>query len=285
MKYIISNEISPLVRFAHKLVCAKNIMVLNELTYQTYDYRLFFCSEGEITISVEGVKYFLSPGTALYFPSGFKYHYHPQTNKNCILLACNFDLMYSSMGQYESINPDTPENYRPDMQIESIKVEDIAIFNNTIFVENFEHYRSFIELIIDTYKKETLYFHKKCSALLMYVLMGLVSHQTQTTHNIATEIINYIKNNYSQKISNISISQTFNYHTNHLNRIMKHYTGVTLHKYLQNYRVARAIELLNSSNLSIAEIGESVGFDTPQHFCAIFKKITGRQPSAYRPKH
>lgn len=283
MKHILANEISPLLRFAHRMDCSQNIMVQNGMKYQTYDYRIFFCSKGEITLSVEDVEYHLTPDSALYIPSGFIYRYLPQTNKNALLLGLNFDLMYSSLGQFNRINPDPPEIYRAENQIEFIKVDDIDLLNNIIHTEAFGHFRSILELIIDTYKKEPTYFIKKCSGLLVYILMELASNPTKTINNKAREIIDYIENNYSQKITNSSISQHFNYHPNHLNRIIKQYTGVTLHQYIQNYRISRAIELLSSTNLTTAQISEQVGFDTPQHFCIVFKKITDKQPSAYRP--
>lgn len=284
MKHILAKDISPLLRFAHRMNCNDNIMVLNGIEYQTYDYRLFFCPKGEITLSVEGIEYHLTPDSAIYIPSGFKYRYYPETNKNAVLLGFNFDLMYDSFGQLEPINPDPPEIYSVEKQIEFLKVDDIDLLNHTIYIEDFGHFRSIMELILDTYKKEPTYFIKKCSGLLIYILMELTSNQTRTSSNRAIEIIEYIENNYSQKITNISISQHFNYHPYHLNRLIKQYTGVTLHQYIQNYRVSRAIELLNSTTLTTVQISEQVGFDTPQHFCTIFKKITGKKPSEYRPK-
>ena len=282
MKHIFSDEIFPMLRCAHQVICKEHIMVKCGLKYQTYDYRLFFCAKGKITISAEGINYALFPGAVIYFPAGTKYQHLPETNENAVLLVCNFDLMYASNGPEHPIVSDVPENFSIEKQIEHIKVDDIDILNNVFYAENFERYHSIFEFIVDAYKNKEMYFRKKCSSLLSYVLMELVSNQTAS--NKATEIIDYIKNNYSKKITNVSISQLFNYHPNHLNRIIKKYTGVTLHQYLQNYRVNRAIDFLAFSNLTTEQISEQVGFDNPQHFCTVFKRITGKQPSSYRPK-
>ena len=45
---------------------------------------------------------------------------------------------------------------------------------------------------------------------------------------------------------------------------------------------ANAKELLTESDLSISEIGETVGFVSSAHFSHVFKKMTGMTPSAYR---
>ncbi|MGI6122875.1 MAG: helix-turn-helix domain-containing protein [Acetivibrionales bacterium] len=40
-------------------------------------------------------------------------------------------------------------------------------------------------------------------------------------------------------------------------------------------------ELLGS-NLPVSEIASRLGFEYPQHFTRMFKKMTGRTPSEYR---
>jgi AraC-like DNA-binding protein len=47
-------------------------------------------------------------------------------------------------------------------------------------------------------------------------------------------------------------------------------------------RITRAKELLSSSNRSITEICADVGFESLGSFSALFRKIAGVSPSAYR---
>ncbi len=58
--------------------------------------------------------------------------------------------------------------------------------------------------------------------------------------------------------------------------------GIPLGSYIQNYRLNRAMALLRTSRLPIAEIAEEAGFGSPQAFSRIFKKATGQTPRAYR---
>lgn len=71
-------------------------------------------------------------------------------------------------------------------------------------------------------------------------------------------------------------------HVNHLNHIIRQYTGKTTSQLIAEKRLAESLSLLKNTDWTIAEIGYSLGFDYPQHFNAFFKKIAGKNPKAYR---
>lgn len=56
----------------------------------------------------------------------------------------------------------------------------------------------------------------------------------------------------------------------------------TPHQYLVGQRIARAKELLRSSDLSITEICAAVGFESLGSFSTLFRKVAGVSPRAYR---
>lgn len=63
----------------------------------------------------------------------------------------------------------------------------------------------------------------------------------------------------------------------------KQSVGQTPVEYLNYYRISKAIVLLlNEKDLSVEDISESVGFESPAYFHRMFKRITGRTPGEYR---
>jgi AraC family transcriptional regulator len=60
------------------------------------------------------------------------------------------------------------------------------------------------------------------------------------------------------------------------------YVGVPPYRYLIGLRIARAVELLRDTELSVTQICSRVGFNSLSHFTTTFRRHTGLSPSAYR---
>lgn len=68
----------------------------------------------------------------------------------------------------------------------------------------------------------------------------------------------------------------------HISRIFSQLEGVTIEKYLLLLRMERAKELLIHTELSASEIGDRLGYSSPQSFTTQFGKETGKTPGEYR---
>jgi AraC-like DNA-binding protein len=71
----------------------------------------------------------------------------------------------------------------------------------------------------------------------------------------------------------------------HVRRIFSENARMSPIKYLGYVRCEQAKSMLTSSNLSVGEIAESVGFSDPLYFSRLFKKNIGLSPLEYRKKH
>lgn len=52
-------------------------------------------------------------------------------------------------------------------------------------------------------------------------------------------------------------------------------TGYTFTQYLSLVRVKEAKRLLVEENLSITKVSESVGYNSINHFCRVFRRVSG----------
>jgi AraC family transcriptional regulator len=68
----------------------------------------------------------------------------------------------------------------------------------------------------------------------------------------------------------------------HFCRAFKQSFGAPPHRYQTGRRIERAKALLAKRDVSITEIGHTVGFSETSSFCSTFRKTTGITPSAYR---
>ena len=61
-------------------------------------------------------------------------------------------------------------------------------------------------------------------------------------------------------------------------------TGLSPNELIKNIRLKKAAELLKESQLSIVEVADSVGFNTPNYFTKSFKKLFGVLPTQYKKR-
>lgn len=97
------------------------------------------------------------------------------------------------------------------------------------------------------------------------------------------EVIEYIKDNYADdELSLNSLASHVNVSPNYLSMIFAQQTGVTFIKYLTDYRMNKARELLKCTNKRSSEIAEEIGYRDPHYFSFLFKKLYGITPTQYR---
>ena len=59
-------------------------------------------------------------------------------------------------------------------------------------------------------------------------------------------------------------------------------TGLSVNDYVKFAKTERAKVLLSSTELSVQEISEVLGFSTRSHFSQSFKQVTGMSPAEFR---
>ena len=72
------------------------------------------------------------------------------------------------------------------------------------------------------------------------------------------------------------------YCSDHVERIVKRHTGMTLSEYGRLFLLQKAAQLLRDSELSVGEICERLGYSNRTYFNRIFLARYGRTPADYR---
>jgi len=97
------------------------------------------------------------------------------------------------------------------------------------------------------------------------------------------QAINLIKENYHNTDFLIGdISKSLSLNESYLTAVFRQVTSRTLHNYLIDYRIQKSREYLETTDYSIAEVAENVGYKNPLSFTRIFKKKIGMTPKDYK---
>ncbi len=97
-----------------------------------------------------------------------------------------------------------------------------------------------------------------------------------------TQIQIWLQDNYYRDIVMTQLADKFGMSTRTLNRRFKAALGISPLEFLQEVRINIAKDLLKTSNLSINEIVDKVGYQDAGFFTHLFKKHMATSPTAYR---
>ncbi len=97
-----------------------------------------------------------------------------------------------------------------------------------------------------------------------------------------TQIQIWLQDNFYREIIMSQLANKFGMSTRTLNRRFKAALGISPLDFLQTVRINVAKDLLKTSNLSISEIADKVGYQDTGFFTSLFKKHLAVNPAAYR---
>lgn len=92
----------------------------------------------------------------------------------------------------------------------------------------------------------------------------------------------YIEQNYDRRIQVKQAARLCGMSSSHWMPFFKRVTGQTFLAYVNHFRVAKAQELLVSTDKPLADISQELGFCDQSHFRLVFQRVSGINPLAYR---
>lgn len=137
--------------------------------------------------------------------------------------------------------------------------------------------------------KSDLYGFRYFSEVEDYVkkiVESMCQEQEEKTHHyIVAELLDYIEKNYQNNISLSELAEhKYFMNSSYLSRLFKNEVGQTFSKYLMEFRLRKAANLLENELLKINDVAMLVGYNDVSHFIQYFKKIYGCTPEEYRRK-
>ena len=95
-------------------------------------------------------------------------------------------------------------------------------------------------------------------------------------------VLEAVAERYGEHISTADLAELCYLSEAHFCRFFKAATGKTALEYLNGYRAERAEALLGSTDMSLSEVAEAVGFEDVNYFCRVFKRARGISPGEFR---
>lgn len=96
------------------------------------------------------------------------------------------------------------------------------------------------------------------------------------------EALSFIEQNFQNNISVEDIASSCGLNRSYFGKIFHESIGKSPQDFLISYRMSKAGELLKLTDLSIADIGNAVGYPNQLHFSRAFKNVYGISPRNWR---
>lgn len=208
------------------------------------------------------------------------------TKRECYIFIFNTNMLEGSLNDYSSTkyifpildgNLDLPVVLKPEKD-----------------KEIFEHLKTnLLNMYNSSMEKKTGYELKIKAALLdsfahlfqhEYIKIYHDSEKNALKRKKMEKVFCYIKNNYHREVTLEDASDLIGLTESYFSKYFKDYTGYNFVDYLNSYRLSQALQLFNSSDLSVTEVCYETGFQNLSYFIRLFKKKFEVTPGKYK-KH
>lgn len=134
-----------------------------------------------------------------------------------------------------------------------------------------------------------LYAESLTTALSLHLITHYASYERRIAGDrarlpgaVLARIDAYIEATAEQPITLAALAELAHLSVFHFARRFKHTTGRAPYQYVLEWKITRARQLLRAGELPVAAISDALGFASPAHFAAAFKRVVGQGPRAFQ---
>lgn len=102
------------------------------------------------------------------------------------------------------------------------------------------------------------------------------------TLDLAHQIEEQLNKQQYSDASIANVAQSLNLSLSQCSKIFQQVYGISPRKYVSRVKLAKAKELLTTTNMSVGDIADTLGFHSASHFSRQFRRWTRQSPNQYR---
>ncbi len=104
----------------------------------------------------------------------------------------------------------------------------------------------------------------------------------QMTHREIEVVKQYIYDHYKEEISIDMLARLVYMAPSYLSAVFKKEVGQNLSKFIKEYRMGKAKDMLENTHMKIVQVSEAVGYPNVSYFCQSFREFFGISPQKFR---
>jgi two-component system response regulator YesN len=126
---------------------------------------------------------------------------------------------------------------------------------------------------------------RRLGAAVRGSLGELASRRQRSVSRVVEMAREYLGRNYTRPdLSLAAVAEHLRLSPAYFSRLFRQETGESYVDHVISMRIAEAKRLLRTSAVRVADVGAAVGYQNPQYFCTLFRRIVGSSPVEYRER-
>lgn len=271
-------------QYKYALELKKEDIVINQYIYEVGGYRynwhkdieIMLVLVGRVEVCVEGKIYNLEEGDIILINSN-EGHASLKKQEGSIVMVLHMDIKYFNLFFYNK---------------DYIRFKCNTVKENKYDFKFIELRKLLCEMMISMKDNSTEGQFKTLSYLSMlssnlfkefYVQSDYLNNlKLKKTKKQLKTVVDYIQENYKEKIYLDDIAKLINYNSSYVSSFFKSNIGVNFYEYLLRIRLQSAVIELITTNKPIYHIALDNGFSDVKSFNTAFKKNFNKLPNQYR---
>lgn len=159
--------------------------------------------------------------------------------------------------------------------------------SGVVFSDNEKSVYKIVREILNEYRNKQSgyleYIRTLCAQMLIIIMRSIEKSGAKNTNSkVISSITDYTNQHYNQKLKLCDFAKKYSYSLSHLSKKFFDETGLNFSEYLQKLRIEKSCSLLETTDLSVLQIANEVGYNDIKFFNKIFKKQLGITPRQFR---
>ncbi|MCG8672277.1 MAG: AraC family transcriptional regulator [Pseudomonadales bacterium] len=234
------------------------------------DCLLLYCIEGKGSLAILGEEpqeFPINKGDLVLIPKGIQHHYKSHANQPWTMYWAHFNGA-SARAYIDQITGGQSKFVVP-LGHQSKLITD---FKNLLSVQKTGYQFS-----------RFIYASNLLAQMLSFIAVIAPSGTTANTYGFELEKVKQLmEENIANPLELEALAEHVNLSKFHFSKKYKEITGYSPIQHFIHMKMERACYLLDISDQSVSQIGETLGYEDAQYFSRLFKKVVGISPRDYR---
>ena len=243
------------------------------------EFEIIYVRSGFLTVSISGESYIGKTGEAFVVSPG------------------NLHLMGSQTGTvdyYTFLFPLKYISFRTDDMLDEKLLEPLNSGHLMICPRVNDTAKELCEQLIEIYEAKNDESESKITTqvrtkiiLLQFILEMwkkgfVIENDTSGRNTVEKEMVSYIQQNFTGKISLREFGEQFHLSENYISRYFKEHFHITLSQYVTYLRLEHAKQLLQDTDIPVTDVAMQSGYQNVSYFIRSFQKAYAVSPLKYR---